>query len=118
MTRSSRRQLLAGTLGTSLMAASISLRPTLLPSFTAVTPRYIAGNALQPVVKPVLTQDVPSYQPAAALYATTGLKGAPHQFASAAHGVGTVYVTGQLDLYAPTSTKAGTYFTTLTFTAA
>jgi len=85
--------------------------------FTAVTPRYIALNALNALTKPVVTNDVPSYAPSNVLYPTTGLKGAPHQFATAVNGVGSVYVTGSLNLYAPTSTKAGTYLSTLTFTA-
>lgn len=103
--------------------------------FTAVAPTYLLNNALCSVaydgapivagecqdgapVKPVVTNDVPSYAPTNALYPTTGLKGAPHQFATTTNGgVGTVYVNGFLNLYAPTSTQAGTYTTTVTFTA-
>jgi hypothetical protein len=75
---------------------------------TGVTPNYVAGNALNATTKPVVAVDVPA--------GTPGLKGGPHQFASAAHGVGTVYVDGTLSLDAPTSTVAGLYTATLTFT--
>ena len=85
--------------------------------FTAVTARYLVGNALNASTKPIVVNDVTSFVPSNASYATSGLKGAPHQFATALQGVGTVYVTGSLNLYAPTSTKAGTYLSTLTFTA-
>jgi hypothetical protein len=84
--------------------------------FTGVTPGYITGNALNATNNMITTTDVPAYVPSDTLYSTTGLAGSPHQFAAAMHGDGTVYVNGSLTLYAPTSTVAGIYTTTLTFT--
>jgi hypothetical protein len=84
-------------------------------SFTNVTPSYIAGNALQS--GDVVTTNVPSgqvYGPTAT--GTDGLAGGPHQFATAAAGDGSVYIYGLLNLTAPSSTPAGTYTATLTFT--
>ncbi|MDQ2959303.1 MAG: Ig-like domain-containing protein, partial [Actinomycetota bacterium] len=87
--------------------------------FTAVKADYLAGNALNATSKPVVTNDVPADT---AIHApadntgTAGLKGGPHSFANAAHGVGTVKIDGLLSLFAPTSTVAGTYQATLTFT--
>ena len=72
-------------------------------AYSSVTPSYISGNALNPA-NPVVTNDVPS------------VKGGPHQFASAAHGTGSVYIDGALALTAPTSTTAGLYTATVTFT--
>ncbi|MGZ4493437.1 MAG: hypothetical protein ACXVWU_01935 [Nocardioides sp.] len=86
--------------------------------FTGVTPAYVAGNALQ---------SISTFQnPAAAGVAPggtiasgqpVGVKGAT-TFASAPVGasVGTVYVYGNMTLNAPTSTKAGVYAATVTFT--
>ena len=82
--------------------------------FTGVTPAYIAGNALQ---------SISTFQnPAAAGVApgaasTLGVKGTT-KFASAPIGasVGTVYVYGDMTLNAPTSTPAGVYSSTVTFT--
>jgi len=86
-------------------------------SFTGVTPSYISGNALQ-------SPDVTTYQnptgssvpygPSAT--GTDGIGGEQHEFASAAAGAGQVYINGVLTLIAPTSTPAGTYTATLTFT--
>ena len=73
-------------------------------AFTGVTPQYIGGNALNAGTKPVTTSDIASF--------TAG----PHQFAAAAHGLGSVYVTGVLRLAAPSSTSAGLYTATVTFT--
>lgn len=73
-------------------------------AFTSVTPTYISGNALNAATKPVVTTDVPS------------VKGGPHTFASAVKGVGSVYIDGALALVAPTSTTAGDYTATVTFT--
>ena len=89
-------------------------------SFGQVTPGYIEGDALNATTKPVVTSDVTD---AATAYApgdsgSDGVKGGPHQFASAAHGLGAVYVFGNLDLKAPASTGAGLYTATLTFTIA
>jgi hypothetical protein len=73
-------------------------------AFTSVTPAYISGNALNAATKPVVTTSVPS------------VKGGPHTFASAVKGVGSVYIDGALTLVAPTSTTAGDYTATVTFT--
>lgn len=73
-------------------------------SYTNVTPSYIAGNALNSTTKPVVTNNVAS------------VKGGPHQFASAVHGSGSVYIDGRFDLTAPSSTPAGLYTATVTFT--
>lgn len=86
-------------------------------TFTDVTPSYVTGDALQ--AGSVTTYDVTN----TAVYAPTatgsdGLKGGPHEFASAAAGDsdGSVYVYGLLTLTAPSSSVAGTYTATLTFT--
>ncbi len=86
-------------------------------TFTGVVPAYIAGNALQS--GDVTTTDVTN----SAIYGATasgsdGLKGGPHPFASAAAGEGSVNIDGILTLTAPTSSPAGTYTATLTFTVA
>jgi len=74
-------------------------------SFTGVTPDYIPGNALNPTSKPVGCRDVPSFS------------SSPYAFCSASpHGLGSVNVTGGLNLTAPSSTPAGLYTATLTFT--
>jgi hypothetical protein len=89
--------------------------------FDGVNKLYIPGNALN-ATKPVVTNDVDNTGPAT-IYGpgasgSSGLKGGPHEFAKAANGNGTVYVYGSMDLYAPTSSDAGTYFGTVTFTIA
>jgi hypothetical protein len=84
-------------------------------SFTSVTPSYLAGNALQ--TGDVITTNITSagdYAPGAS--GTDGLSGGPHEFATAAAGDGSVYIDGVLTLEAPTSTPAGVYTATLTFT--
>lgn len=84
-------------------------------TFTNVTPSYISGNALQSgdvVTSPVTNSAI--YAAAAA--GSDGLKGGPHVFASAAAGEGSVNIDGLLTLTAPTSTPAGSYTATLTFT--
>jgi hypothetical protein len=86
-----------------------------------VEPDYIGGNALQS--PDVTTTDVTSTPPGGTAYpptatGTDGLGGVPHQFAAAVAGAGSVYLGGTLVLSAPTSTPAGIYTTTLTFTAA
>jgi hypothetical protein len=88
-------------------------------AFTDVTPSYISGNALQS--PDVTTTNVTSTPPGGTPYGpsatgTDGLGGEPHEFASATAGAGEVYVNGLLSLTAPTSTPAGTYTATLTFT--
>jgi len=90
-------------------------------SFTGVTPSYLTGNALQ--AGDVVTNDITSTPPGGAPYGpsdsgTDGLKGGPHAFATAAHGAGEVNIDGILTLNAPTSTPAGAYTATLTFTIA
>jgi hypothetical protein len=85
--------------------------------FTAITPRYIAGNAINSVTNIVSTYDVLPNDLTVANAARTGL-GATHAIADVVHGDGTVRITGLLELYAPSSTVAGTYSTVLTFTAA
>jgi Bacterial Ig-like domain (group 3) len=86
--------------------------------FTGVTPTYQLGNALN-ASKPVLTFDTAATSPAVASTdtstLTTGLA-TSRTFATAAHGAGSVYVTGGFTLNAPTSTPAGTYAGTVTFT--
>ncbi len=84
-------------------------------TFSGVTPVYIAGNALQ--TGDVVTTNVTNtavYGPTAT--GSDGLKGGPHEFATAAAGTGSVYIDGLLTLTAPTSTPAGLYTATLTFT--
>jgi hypothetical protein len=90
-------------------------------AFLGVAPAYIAGNALQTgsvvtsnVASVAVSNDTP-YSPTGGP-GTDGLYGAPHAFATAAAGDGSVYVDGTLSLVAPTSTPAGTYTATLTFT--
>jgi len=84
-------------------------------TFTGVKPSYIAGNAMQS--PDVATTDVTNsaiYSPTAS--GSDGLAGGPHEFATAAHGDGSVYIYGLLKLTAPSSTPAGSYTATLTFT--
>jgi Bacterial Ig-like domain (group 3) len=88
-------------------------------TFTQVAPVYNPGDSLS-AAKPVVPTDVTD---AATPYApgdpgSDGAKGGPHQFASAAHGLGSVNVVGNLNLQAPASTPAGLYTATLTFTIA
>jgi hypothetical protein len=89
-------------------------------SLINVVPDYIAGNALQfgsVTVNDVVSSTVNGYAPGAG--GSDGLKSPPaNPFASAAAGnsVGTVDVRGVLKLIAPTSTPAGLYTATLTFT--
>jgi hypothetical protein len=90
--------------------------------FTAVDAHYITGNAIDGATanKTVTTTPLPNggagaiAAPGAAC--TTGVKGGSHTFASIPHGVGSVYIGGSMDLWAPTSTPAGDYFATVTFT--
>jgi len=86
--------------------------------FTEVVPAYVSGNALNALTKPVLTIDNAATTPAVAPTDTTTLTGlaSSKTFASAAHGFGTVNVNGNFTLNAPTSTPAGTYVATVTFT--
>ncbi len=90
-------------------------------AFLNVVPVYISGNALQ--AGDVTTNNVTSAATTGTPYGTTdtgsdGLKGGPHAFATAASGNGSVYVDGTLSLVAPSSTPAGLYSATLTFTIA
>jgi hypothetical protein len=91
--------------------------------FTSVTPRQITGNALQ--AADVVPTQLPNggaaaIAPATSTTCTTGLGQAntAKNFATVAQnkGTGSVYITGDMDLYAPTSTPAGLYTATLTFT--
>ena len=84
-------------------------------TLTSVTPSYITGNALQ--AGSVTTTNVTN----SSVYSATasgsdGLRGGPHTFAAASAGAGSVYVDGVLTLTSPTSTPAGNYVATLTFT--
>jgi hypothetical protein len=85
-------------------------------AFTSVAPVYITGNALQS--PDVTVYQLPStgapYAPTAT--GTDGLGGEAHEFASATAGEGSVNVIGVLTLTAPTSSPAGEYTATLTFT--
>jgi hypothetical protein len=87
-----------------------------------VTPGYISGNSLQAIsVNDVTSTFGPSgFGYAAAASGSDGLAGAGHPFASAPVGasVGTVYVDGVIGVRAPTSTPAGVYTATVTFTVA
>jgi Bacterial Ig-like domain (group 3)/WxL domain surface cell wall-binding len=85
-------------------------------TFTDVEPQYISGNALQSGVTTFPVGNSAIYSPTAT--GTDGLGGEQHLFASAPVGAsdGSVYINGLLTLTAPTSTPAGTYTATLTFT--
>ena len=86
-------------------------------AFLSVTPQYKGGDALNAATKPVVTNDVTTSQVYAPSDAgSDGLKGGPHQFATAAHGAGTVNIIGKLVLKAPVSTPSGAYTATVTFT--
>ncbi|MBI1378684.1 MAG: hypothetical protein GC157_14570 [Frankiales bacterium] len=92
-------------------------------SFDAVVANYYSGNALNAATKPIVVNDVPTHTVDGYAVGDTaslgdGLNGGPHQFASAVHGTGTVGVGGTMNLVAPTSTVAGTYQATVTFTIA
>lgn len=92
-------------------------------SLTTVTPDYIAGNALNAASKPVEVFDLTSAAQTGAPYGATidvldGLGGGSHVLASAAAGAGSVRISGLLGLAAPTSTPAGLYVSTITFTIA
>jgi hypothetical protein len=85
--------------------------------FTDVAPQYVGGNALS-ATNPVTVTQNPASAPAVApadTTTTTGL-GTVKQFAHADKGAGSVYVTGSFTLNAPTSTPAGLYKGTVTFT--
>jgi hypothetical protein len=71
-------------------------------SFTGVTPKYLTGNNLQ--AGDVTTNDITAFSTAAKSFATT------------AKGPGTVDIYGMMSLVAPTSSVAGTYTATVTFT--
>ena len=87
--------------------------------FTSVAPVYVLGNALS-AAKPVLPFQNAATTPAVAPSNTVALTGlaSPKVFATAAAGNGSVYVHGNFQLNAPTSTPAGTYLGTVTFTIA
>lgn len=86
--------------------------------FVNVAPAYVSGNAISATNPIAVTQNpnasAPGLAPGAAC--TSGLAAGPHTFASkATNGTGSVNVIGDLDLYAPTSTQAGLYTATVTF---
>ena len=88
-------------------------------AFTGVTAVQIEGNSL--LASAVTTTNVTSAAITGTPYSTSdpgndGLKNGPHAFATAAHGFGEIDIDGTLTLDAPTSTVAGTYTATLTFT--
>jgi hypothetical protein len=77
-------------------------------SFTGVTPAYITGDALQS--PDVTTDDIAALANASQKFATATAS-------SSLHSVdGSVNIYGNINLVAPTSTPAGEYTTTLTFT--
>lgn len=84
-------------------------------TFTNVAAVYISGNALQSGVTTTNITNTAIYPPTAT--GTDGLGGV-HEFASAPVGAsdGSVYINGLLTLVAPTSTPAGSYTATITFT--
>lgn len=72
--------------------------------FVEVTPVYIAGNGISARTKPVTVTDIPSLSTAARTFVS-------------GTGPGSVFVTGRLALTGvPTSTPAGRYIATVTFT--
>jgi hypothetical protein len=73
-------------------------------TFSSVTPKYLTGNKLQ--TGSVSTNSISAF------------KSAKKSFATTTQGPGTVNITGVLGLTAPTSTLAGDYTATLTFTIA
>ncbi|MDQ1733073.1 MAG: hypothetical protein QOK10_3232 [Pseudonocardiales bacterium] len=77
-------------------------------SFTGVTPKYLAGNAIDgsSPAKSVQTNPIDHF------------KSAKKSFATTTAGPGTVNITGVLGLTAPTSTQPGLYTATVTFTIA
>jgi len=78
-----------------------------LLEFTNVAPKYISGNHIS-TTNPVTTTPVPNVKAGGDFAKISGAAGT---------GVGTVAITGQLDLHdVPTSTLTDTYTTTLTFT--
>jgi hypothetical protein len=99
-------------------------------SFTGVTPLQVGTNALGTAAKPVVPQNVTSAAGSGAFISGYGplatgndglavnTDGSGHTFATAVLGAGSVYVDGVLTLIAPTTTKAGLYTTTVTFTIA
>lgn len=72
-------------------------------TFTGVKAKYLPGNNLSGT--DVSTFDI-----------TANMKTAKQPFASTAKGPGTVAIYGNMNLTAPTSTKAGVYTATVTFT--
>jgi hypothetical protein len=87
--------------------------------FTEVAPRYITGNALAAAPgNPVVPFDnAASLAVLGSAAAPFGLA-SPRTFATAANGAGSVYVTGNFTLNAPSSVPAGAYGGTVTFTIA
>ncbi len=86
---------------------------------TALVPTYTPGNGLSPA-NPVTVTNHPAASPAVAPAdpGTLGLGNAPHAFAHANNGAGSVELNGSLTLNAPSSTQAGVYTGLVTFTIA
>ena len=82
---------------------------------TNLVPTYTAGNALQAIT---VTNHPAAPGVAPGDTGTLGLGNAPHEIARASNGAGTVEINGLLTLNAPSSTQAGTYNGTVTFTVA
>jgi hypothetical protein len=97
--------------------------------FTQVLPSYLTFNGINAATNPVATHDNAASNPAVAPGDAVGVDGlaASKAFADiATHtvagvvvgGAGSVQVNGNMTLNAPTSTPAGIYFGTVTFTIA
>jgi hypothetical protein len=92
--------------GTNFTSGPNTIDGSLL-EFLNVAPKYIAGNSINPA-NPITVANVPDVKAGGNFAMKTGAAGL---------GVGTVAVTGALDLHdVPTSVLAGTYTATLTFT--
>lgn len=81
--------------------------PAKYSGFEAVTPEYVAGNAITSIGTSDIAANDPAYAPGAKVFAS----------AVAGQGTGTVSVKGNFVLEGvPTSTQPGLYTTTVTFT--
>jgi hypothetical protein len=78
----------------------------------------VSGNALPGAAGNITLTNNPAASPAVAPAdpGSLGLKNGPHTVVHANNGTGTISFHGDLTLNAPTSTVAGTYTATLTFT--
>lgn len=84
---------------------------------TDLVPTYLPGNGLN-AANPVVVTNHAAANPAVAPVdpGTQGLGNAPHAFAHANNGAGSVVLNGVLTLNAPSSTPAGLYTGIVTFT--